>query len=71
LNADARIKIHAIAAFVKRIEPERSPPVIQKSCLKLSKTVPTAGQNGNPGPRGWIAAGAPPAGGTRGKERVS
>jgi hypothetical protein len=68
LNAGARIKIHAIAAFVKRIEAERSPAVIQTSCLK---TVPTAGQNGNPGPRDWIAAGAPPAGGTRGKERVS
>ena len=66
LNAGARIKIHAIAAFVKRIEAERSPAVIQGSYLKLSKTVPTAGQNGNPGPR----AGALRTG-TSGKERVS
>ena len=40
--ADARIKIHAIAALVKRIEAERGPAVIQGSYLKLSKTVPTA-----------------------------
>ena len=66
MNADARIKIHAIAAFVKRIEAERSPAVIQESRLKLNKTVPTAGQNGNPGPR----AGALRTG-TSGKETVS
>ena len=43
MTADARIKIHAIAALIKRIEAERGPAVIQESCLKLSKTVPTAG----------------------------
>src|SRR5262249_3472586 len=45
------IKIRATAAFVKRIDAERSPPVLQRSCLRLSETVPTAEQSGNPGPR--------------------
>src|SRR5262249_918229 len=42
---------------------ERSPAVIQASCLK---TVPTAGQNGNPGPR----AGALRAGEERKRESL-
>jgi len=35
LNADARIKIRAIAAFVKRIDGETQPTaVIWKSCFR-------------------------------------
>ena len=71
LNADARIKIHAIAAIVKRIEAVHSPAVIQESCLKLSKTVPTAGQNGNPGPRAGSPQGHPRPGRGRAEKRES